>query len=65
MTTNFDQIINRYHTNSTKWDDADYLYQAQDVLPFWVADTDFLSPAPVLAALKAHLAPAGKMSTMG
>ena len=51
MTTNFDQIINRYHTNSTKWDDADYLYQAQDVLPFWVADTDFLSPAPVLAAL--------------
>lgn len=51
MPTNFDQINNRYHTNSTKWDDADYLYQAQDVLPFWVADTDFLSPAPVLAAL--------------
>lgn len=54
-TTVFDREINRYQTNSTKWDDADYLYHAENVVPFWVADMDFLSPAPVLDALAARV----------
>lgn len=50
----FDRVINRFGSNSTKWEDADYLFKAQDVLPFWVADADFLSPPPVLEALRAR-----------
>lgn len=41
---NFDEIINRRHTNSYKWDSA----EGDDVLPMWVADMDFRT-APVVA----------------
>lgn len=44
---NFDQIINRQNTESIKW----HLYN-QDVLPMWLADMDFLSPEPVIKALR-------------
>ena len=50
MTYNFDQIIERRHTNSLKWNEY-----AEDVLPLWVADMDFHTPKPILDALKAHL----------
>lgn len=46
MTTNFDQIINRRDTGSSKWQQY-----GDDVLPLWVADMDFVSPEPVLRAL--------------
>lgn len=48
MTSPFDVLIDRHGTNSIKWD----LY-GDDVLPMWVADSDFRSPEPVLAALRA------------
>jgi len=34
---NFDQIIDRKHTNCVKWDEC----PNEDVLPLWVADMDF------------------------
>jgi cystathionine beta-lyase len=43
---NFDQIIDRRGTESIKWN-----YYAEDVLPMWIADMDFRSPEPVIAAL--------------
>jgi cystathionine beta-lyase len=43
----FDQIIPRRNTYSEKWE----LF-AEDVLPLWVADMDFLSPEPVIRALR-------------
>jgi cystathionine beta-lyase len=43
----FDQIIDRYQTESAKWH-----YYAQDVLPMWLADMDFRSPEPVIQALR-------------
>lgn len=43
----FDRIIERRDTSSTKWDK----YAGRDVLPLWVADMDFQSPPSVLAAL--------------
>ncbi len=43
----FDQIIDRQKTESIKW----HVYD-QDVLPMWLADMDFLSPEPVIKALK-------------
>ncbi len=44
---NFDQIINRQKTNCEKWD-----HYNQDILPMWVADSDFKSPKPIINALK-------------
>ena len=42
----FDRIIERRGTDSNKW--GKY---GDDVIPLWVADMDFVSPAPVLQAL--------------
>ncbi|RXJ74837.1 aspartate aminotransferase [Veronia nyctiphanis] len=43
----FDTKIDRTNTGSTKWDK----YEGKDVLPMWVADTDFRIPEPVIEAL--------------
>ena len=46
MKQRFDYLADRRKTESIKWN----AYEA-DVLPMWVADMDFLSPAPVIDAL--------------
>ncbi len=46
MAYNFDQSIDRRHSDSVKWRVFD-----EDVLPMWVADMDFVSPEPVIRAL--------------
>ena len=46
---NFDTIIDRRHSDSTKWN----IY-AEDVLPLWTADMDFRVPEPVVEALRAR-----------
>lgn len=43
----FDKLIDRRSSDSNKW----HRYPP-DVLPLWVADTDFASPEPVLRALR-------------
>lgn len=50
MEFNFEEVIDRRNTNSIKWN-----YYPPDVLPFWVADMDFRSPAPIRRALQAVL----------
>lgn len=50
MTYNFDQIIERRHTNSIKW-----TQYPEDVMPLWVADMDFRTPEPILDSLRATL----------
>jgi cystathionine beta-lyase len=47
MTCDFDQVIDRRHTESIKWH-----YYGEDALPLWVADMDFVSPEPVVQALR-------------
>jgi cystathionine beta-lyase len=47
MTHDFDRIIERRGTGSSKWFKYD-----EDVLPLWVADMDFASPEPVVRALR-------------
>ncbi len=42
----FDELVNRRHTNSIKWD------VGEDELPMWVADMDFKAPPWVIAALR-------------
>jgi len=47
MTYNFDQVIDRRHTESIKWH-----YYGEEALPLWVADMDFVSPEPVVRVLR-------------
>jgi cysteine-S-conjugate beta-lyase len=46
-TTNFDKIYERRGSGAIKWDNYD-----PDVIPLWVADTDFRSPEPIIRALR-------------
>lgn len=56
MTFNFDQVINRRETKSSKWDYLKKRFGRDDVLAMWVADMDFLSPPSVQTTLvnRAH-----------
>ena len=49
--TPFDTPIDRRGTGSLKWS----RHEGRDVLPMWVADMDFASPAPVLDAIRRRL----------
>lgn len=48
MANFFDDFLDRCHTDSEKW----HKYVNKDVIPLWVADTDFRSPQAVIDALK-------------
>lgn len=48
---NFDQDINRRNTASLKWDFTEQRFGEKDLLPMWVADMDFASPAEIVDAL--------------
>ena len=47
----FDKKKNRKNSNSKKWD----RYQSRDILPMWVADMDFESPACIKSALRKYV----------
>lgn len=55
MRYNFDEHINRYGSHSSKWDHADAIFQGKDLLPMWVADTDFRAPDEAFDAIKKRL----------
>lgn len=46
MKYNFDEYVERRNTASVKWDS-----KPQDILPMWIADTDFRSPPQVSEAI--------------
>src|SRR2546422_3474240 len=47
MAYDFDRVIERRHTESSKW-----RKYGEDVVPLWVADMDFASPEPVIRAMR-------------
>lgn len=51
MKSNFDEFIDRRHTNSAKFDEMDALFGA-DVMHLGVADMDFRSPEPIIDAMR-------------
>ena len=53
---NFNTIINRYGTNSIKFDFAAERGKPEGVLPLWVADMDFQAPPEVLADMQQSVA---------
>lgn len=51
LTHNFDEIVDRRGTDAKK-----YLLYPEDVLPMWIADSDFKAPQPVIDALTRRIA---------
>ena len=51
MKYDFDEIINRRNTGSSKWDNVGARVGNPDALPMWVADTDFRCPQPIVDAV--------------
>jgi cysteine-S-conjugate beta-lyase len=49
---NFDEIIPRSGTNCLKYDARKWMFNTNDVLPLWVADTDFRTPDFIVDAIK-------------
>ncbi len=49
--SDFDRDIDRKRTSSQKWDK----YGERDILPMWVADTDFRSPPAIIDALQRRI----------
>lgn len=52
MKFNFDEIIDRTHTDCVKIEKLKPVFGREDLLPLWVADMDFLSPPAITEALK-------------
>jgi cystathionine beta-lyase len=52
MRYDFDKVIERRNTNSSKWDRMGQLFGRDDLIPMWVADMDFPCPEPVVEAIK-------------
>ena len=52
MSFDFDTPVQRTGTWSTRWE----RYAGRDVIPLWVADTDFRAAPPILEALSARIA---------
>ena len=48
----FDEVIERRHTDCFKWDALKAMYGRGDLQPMWVADMDFRSPDFVMEALR-------------
>ena len=57
MKYNFDEVINRYNTNCTKYDCVKLLEPEapDDYIPMWVADMDFACPPEILDAVHKRL----------
>lgn len=52
---NFDLCVPRKGTNCYKWDDLKGSYGEEDLLPFWIADTEFYTLPDLTAALTERL----------
>ncbi len=55
MIQNFDEIIAREKTNCYKYDLREKFFNAEDVFPMWVADTDFKAPDFIIEAMQKRL----------
>ncbi|MCX6653995.1 MAG: aminotransferase class I/II-fold pyridoxal phosphate-dependent enzyme, partial [Candidatus Bathyarchaeota archaeon] len=56
MVYDFDTVIDRIPTSSTKWSTRKERTGVADILPMWIADMDFASPPEVAQAIKERAA---------
>ncbi len=54
MKYNFDEIVDRSHNRSAKYDERKKKFGTDDVIPLWIADMDFRTARPIIDALKAR-----------
>jgi cystathionine beta-lyase len=54
MKYDFDRVRDRRASESLKWNYAERVLKARDVIPMWVADMDFEAPPAVVEAVKAR-----------
>ncbi len=52
MKYDFDTVCDRSNTACAKWDAVKTIFGSEDVIPMWVADMDFPTAEPIVAALK-------------
>ena len=50
MQYNFDEVIDRNHNRSSKYDERIKKFGTMDVIPLWVADMDFKTAQPIIDA---------------
>lgn len=55
MHYDFNKPINRWGTDSVKYDSLDIVKDIPKVIPMWVADMDFQTPEPVLNSIRESL----------
>lgn len=51
----FNKPINRLNTSSLKWDSIKIRTEKENVLPFWVADSDYMTAKPIMEALTSRI----------
>jgi len=52
MNYNFDEIIDRHHTDAVKIERCKAIFGTEDLIPLWVADMDFRTPDFILDAIR-------------
>ena len=50
----FDQVIDRSHNRSAKYDERKKKFGTENVIPLWIADMDFRTAQCIIDALKAR-----------
>ena len=55
MKYNFDEIIQRKHTDCLKYDNLKEMFGTEEVLPMWIADMDFRTPDFIVDAIRNRL----------
>lgn len=52
MEYNFDKDVNRKNTDSVKWDKTDTVFDKEECLPLWVADSDWETAPEIIKAIE-------------
>jgi len=52
MNYNFDEIIDRHHTDAVKIERCKAVFGTEDLIPLWVADMDFRTPEFIFEAIR-------------
>ena len=55
MKYNFDEIVQRRHTDCLKYDNLKEMFGTEEVLPMWIADMDFKTPDFIVDAIRNRL----------
>ena len=55
MKYNFDEIVQRKHTDCLKYDNVKEIFGTEEILPMWIADMDFRTPDFIVDAIRNRL----------